>query len=305
MSIIERTAGAPISWGICETPGWGLQLPADRVLGEMHELGLTATELGAAGYLPTDVDELRDLLDRHELSLVAGFVGMVLHDPARADEARATARSSARLLAGAGATHFVTAAISAVDDWEHLDLDAAGWDHLLAMIGELEDLTAEQGLTQVVHPHYDTVIETAAEVERVVDGCDAQICLDTGHLALGGADPLRFAIDHASRVGLVHLKDVRSGVADRLAASELDLVGAVQAGLFAPLGEGDIPIEATVIALEQAGYDGWYVLEQDAALTTGEPPVGSGPIRDVEISVAFLRSLAGTVTPTPGRGTTP
>ncbi len=305
MSIIERTAGAPISWGICETPGWGLQLPADRVLGEMHELGLTATELGAAGYLPTDVDELRELLERHSLSLVAGFVGMVLHDPARADEARATARASATLLAGAGATHFVTAAISAVDDWEHLDLDDEQWRHLFAMVGELEELTAEHGLTQVVHPHYDTVIETADEVDRVVAGTDARICLDTGHMSLGGTDPLQFAIDHASRVGLVHLKDVRSGVADRLASGEVDLVGAVQAGLFAPLGEGDVPIQDTVIALEQAGYDGWYVLEQDAALTAGEPPVGSGPIRDVEISVAFLRSLAGTVTQTPGRGTTP
>jgi len=304
MTIIERTAGAPISWGICETPGWGLQLPADRVLGEMHELGLTATELGAAGYLPTDVTELGELLDRYELSLVAGFVGMVLHDPDHADEARATARASAELLAGAGGTHFVTAAISAVDNWEHLDLDDGQWTHLLAMVDELEDLTAEHGLTQVVHSHYNTVIETDAELQRVVDGSDVKICLDTGHMTLGGTDPLQFAVDNGSRVGLVHLKDVRSGVADRLAAGEFDLVGAVQAGLFAPLGTGDVPIQDTLIALEQAGYDGWYVLEQDAALTTGEPPVGSGPIRDVEISVAFLRSLTGQVTQSPRRGST-
>ena len=46
-------AGAPISWGVCEVPGWGYQLPPDRVLTEMREIGLAATELGPEGFLPT------------------------------------------------------------------------------------------------------------------------------------------------------------------------------------------------------------------------------------------------------------
>ena len=36
----RRLAGAPISWGVCEVPGWGLMLPPERVLGEMAALGL-------------------------------------------------------------------------------------------------------------------------------------------------------------------------------------------------------------------------------------------------------------------------
>ena len=35
-----KIAGAPISWGVCEVPGWGYQFPADRVLNEMREIGL-------------------------------------------------------------------------------------------------------------------------------------------------------------------------------------------------------------------------------------------------------------------------
>ena len=57
MSVMERLAGAPISWGVCEVPGWGIELAPSRVLGEMRELGLTATELGSDGYLPTDPAE--------------------------------------------------------------------------------------------------------------------------------------------------------------------------------------------------------------------------------------------------------
>ena len=67
-----KIAGAPISWGVCEVPGWGYQLDPDRVLAEMRDAGLTATELGPDGFLPTDTDELTALLDAYGLSCVGG-----------------------------------------------------------------------------------------------------------------------------------------------------------------------------------------------------------------------------------------
>src|SRR3954464_12860538 len=76
----RRVAGAPISWGVCEVPGWGRQLPPERVLAEMAGLGLAATELGPLGYLPLDGRALRATLDPHGLRLVGGFVPLVLHD---------------------------------------------------------------------------------------------------------------------------------------------------------------------------------------------------------------------------------
>ncbi len=71
---LDRIGGAPITWGVCEVPGWGVMLPADRVLTEMRSLGITATELGAPGFLPRDPDELRAVLDRNGMSLIGGFV---------------------------------------------------------------------------------------------------------------------------------------------------------------------------------------------------------------------------------------
>src|SRR5688572_14246107 len=73
MTLDARLAGAPITWGVCEVPGWGVMLPAERVLMEMRSLGLSATELGAPGFLPRDPDELRAVLDRHELGFIGGF----------------------------------------------------------------------------------------------------------------------------------------------------------------------------------------------------------------------------------------
>jgi inosose dehydratase len=47
---MNRIAGAPISCGVCEVPGWGYQLGPQQVLAEMRELGLAATELGPDGF---------------------------------------------------------------------------------------------------------------------------------------------------------------------------------------------------------------------------------------------------------------
>ncbi|MGI9624431.1 MAG: sugar phosphate isomerase/epimerase family protein [Acidimicrobiales bacterium] len=290
-SVLDRTAGAPISWGVCEVPGWGIQLPVDRVLSEMSELGLRATELGSVGYLPTDSIELSSTLAAHRLELIGGFNALALADEARADEAMAQARTSAALLASAGATHFVTCPVSNPADWQRPELTVDQRSHLLTMLERVDEMCAQHGLVQVLHSHVDSLIETADEVQWILDNSDVRWVLDTGHLQIGGYDPVAFALQYSNRVHLVHLKDLRSPIAARLNAEELSLMEAVQEGLFVPLGQGDVDIATVIATLESQGFDGWYVIEQDAAITAGEPALGDGPIRDVRTSVAFIRSL--------------
>src|SRR4051812_16557746 len=102
----RRLAGAPISWGVCEVPGWGAMLPPARVFDEMSSLGLRATELGPVDeYLPLDARAIRAALDPYDLTLVGGFVPLVLHGPdARA--ALAEAERVASVMAAAGADTF-------------------------------------------------------------------------------------------------------------------------------------------------------------------------------------------------------
>ncbi len=88
-----------------------------------------------------------------------------------------------------------------------------------------------------------------------------------------------------------HLKDVREGVAREVEAGRRSIRDAVTDGLFCPLGRGDVPVEDTVVALERAGYAGWYVLEQDTDLGDTVPPPGRGPIEDVRASIDFLTAL--------------
>jgi inosose dehydratase len=76
-----RIAGAPISWGVSEVPGWGYQLHPDRVLAEMRRVGLLATELGPEGFLPSEPDAMATVLAQHGLRAVGGFTPLLLHVP--------------------------------------------------------------------------------------------------------------------------------------------------------------------------------------------------------------------------------
>jgi inosose dehydratase len=288
-----RLAGAPISWGVCEIPGWGRILPPDRVLGEMASVGLHATELGPLGYLPLEPELLRAQLARFGLGLVGAFVPLPLVDAVAARAAEAI-RNTAENLASAGAEVFVVALVMDHEWSRPVPLDDAGWRRVADGLAEADELVSELGMTLALHPHVGTLIETTIDVQRALAATDVGWCLDTGHLLIGGVEPAEFIRDHAERVVHVHLKDVDLDLASGVRAGELQLLDAVKRGLFRPLGQGDAGIAEVIGLLDERGYDGWLVLEQDTAITGDEPPVGSGPMLDVIESLAFLHKTAGT-----------
>ncbi|MFF0145541.1 2-keto-myo-inositol dehydratase [Amycolatopsis sulphurea] len=283
-----RVAAAPISWGVCEVPGWGRVLDTPAVLGEMAGLGITATELGPPGYLPRDPGELKALLGGYRLELVGGFLAVALHrDPGAA---LAEAAASAALFAACGAEVLVLAAASGLAGYDQRPaLDAAEWSTLVTTAERIAELAAGHGVKTVLHPHVGTHVETEAEVERFLADSALPLCLDTGHLLIGGTDPVALARRHPSRVGHLHLKDVRGELAAAVRAGELPYTEAVGRGLYVPLGEGDVDIEAMIRFVGEAGYDGWYVLEQDTAL--GEDSPVDRPGRDVATSLAYLTEI--------------
>jgi inosose dehydratase len=289
-SIDGRVGGAPISWGVCEAPDWGHELLPERVLREMHELGLHATELGPTGYLGAHPADVRETLERYELRLIGGFLPVPLHVPTDADLAEADAAIAT--LAAAGSEVVVLAARSADGSYDRkVRLTEDDWPALLATLDRLQAVARDHGLTPTLHPHVGTAIEDRASVLRLLDESDVLLCLDTGHLLIGGMDPLELVGLAAGRIAHVHLKDVRSAVAATVSGGDSSYLQAVRAGLYAPLGDGDLDVAGIVGALERCGYRGWYVLEQDAALY-GPPVPGAGPAQDVRRSLDYLAKVA-------------
>ena len=299
---MDRLAGAPISWGVCEVPGWGVELPPARVLSEMHELGLVATELGSDGYLPVDPAALRRLVTDHGLEMIGGFVPVVVHDPTQEAATIAATRRAASLMSGAGATLFISAAVTTWD-WDRREhVTADGWRQTVHMLSVIDEVVGEYGMVQALHPHLGTIVENDDDVRRVLESSDVGWTFDMGHLMIGGTDPLAFVTDAFPRIRHVHLKDVDLGLAAPVAAGEQSIMQGVQAGMFTNLGAGDVPVAACIRALESFGYDQWYVLEQDAAITGPVPAIGSGPILDVRTSIEFLRAIDADLAAPSARG---
>ncbi|MGW6195761.1 sugar phosphate isomerase/epimerase family protein [Kribbella sp. NPDC055110] len=287
--IAPRIAGAPISWGVCEVPGWGWQYDAATVLAEMRAVGLAATEFGPDGFLPDEPGDKAKTLADVGLRAVGGFVPVVLHDPSHDPAAEVAVALEGFAAAGAGT--LVLAAATGQDGYDDRPaLDSAGWGTLLANLDKLAALAASRGVLATVHPHVGTMVETTDDVERVLQGSSIGLTLDTGHLLIGGVDPVALAVEHTSRIRHTHLKDVDAAWAARVQSGEVGYTDAVRAGMYRPLGAGDIDITTIVSTLEKSAYDGWYVLEQDTILPAR--PVDDGPLADVRASIAHLQSIA-------------
>lgn len=285
----SRIAGAPISWGVCEVPGWGHQMAPERVLREMADLGLAATEFGPDGFLPADPQQAADLLAAHGMRAVGGFVPVVLFDDSR-DPLPEVERALAHFRA-ANATSLVLAAASGAEGYDARPvLDATQWEVLLANLDRIRDVAGEQGIEATLHPHVGTMVENAEEVDRVLTGSTIGLTLDTGHLLVGGADPVAITREATDRIRHTHLKDVRADVAERVRAGELTYTDGVRQGLYVPLGQGDVDVAAIVRTLEDAGYQGWYVMEQDTILDA-EPLAGAGPFAEVRTGLEFLTGV--------------
>jgi inosose dehydratase len=288
--VTERIAGAPISWGVSEVPGWGYQLEAGTVLAQMQELGLAATEFGPDGFLDSNPSAKARQLASYGLRAVGGFLPVLLHDPDHDPVPEVDRFLDSCVACGAGVV--VLAAYTGTGGYDaRPELDDAGWATLLGNLDRISDRSRTRGVVAVLHPHVGTMVESGEETQRVLSGSHVGLCVDTGHLVVGGGDPVAITVAHPERVEHVHLKDVDSAMAARVRSGETTFGAAVRDGMFRPLGQGDVDVAALVRALEAAGYDGWYVLEQDVMLDGADQ--SGAPCADVATSLSFLTGIAG------------
>lgn len=286
----DKIAGAPISWGVCEVPGWGHQMGPERVLREMASLGLKATEFGPIGFLPVEAEERAKVLHDLDMHATGGFFPVLLHDAEH--DPLPIVKKELESYVATGATTLVLAADSgkAGYDEKRAELTDEQWATVFKNLNAISELASSVGVRAVLHPHVGTIIETHDDVVKVVAGSDISFCLDTGHMVIGGADPVWFSDVHAARVAHSHLKDVDLAWAKKVQLGEVAYYDAVVQGMYRPLGQGDVDIRAIVRNLLLAGYQGWFVLEQDNVITE-EPAEGSGPYLNAKASVEFLRGV--------------
>ncbi|HZB23691.1 MAG TPA: TIM barrel protein [Gaiellaceae bacterium] len=266
-----RVANAPLSYGAFEvTVGIYPNVPGpDELLAEMSSAGYEGTELGPPGYLG-EGDELRERLERHGLALTGGWCPVRFSEPERIDDdLRALARTL-DLFDAAGATDARPVLGDGGSDERAMNpgrgepsLDDDGWRRWADGVERAQALVAERGYEPALHPHTSTFVESPAEIERALELTDIGMLVDTGHLLVGGSDPIQALRDWGDRVNYVHVKDVRLDVVRQVVDERADVIEGWRRGMFCELGEGDVDLPAFFDALRDVGYDGWIAVEQD------------------------------------------
>ena len=288
VQVAHRIALSPVSWGISEIRRWGEQLDSERVLHEIASLGATAIEAGPTGFLPDRSDSARTVLRRHHLRAVAGPVRAVLHNHDIRGAELAHVDGHAGWLAQLGAHTLVLNVIeSRADGSDGVELSSSGWAHLLSAIGSVKHVCTVNRLRLAVQPRRGSMIQGASDLERVLVGSEAGVCLDLGQLVLAGADPVEMVELAHGRIQHVHLNDVDGHLATQVRERRMDYATAVTGGLFKPLGRGDGKVAEVVEALRASGYSGWYGLEAERRLQSVE----DDPLDDVKTSLDLLRGL--------------
>ena len=269
-----RFATGPVSWGVdfadaATNPPWEL------VLDEIAASPLDALELGPVGYLPVDAHAE---LARRGLTAVGSFVFEPFHDRRAAPAVLETTRRACRAIAAAGGRVLVIidrpdrerGATAGRSDAARR-LPAPERTAMLSTIRQAASIADRFDLRPVLHPHAGGHIEFADEIDEALGATGLPLCVDTGHCAYAGVDPAALIAEHPTRLGHVHLKDVRPDVLARAREEGRDFWTAIGDGVFCPLGAGMVDLAAVLDALETAGYDGFATIEQDRVPGSGEP----------------------------------
>ncbi|HEX8938931.1 MAG TPA: TIM barrel protein [Candidatus Limnocylindrales bacterium] len=280
-------ANAPCSFGVDEIVPPDAWMPEpDEMLDWMVELDYAGTELGPPGYLGDGPTTRRRLAERG-LRFVGSFLPQRFSHAECVEEDRAWLRQSLELIREAtseGSRPFAVLAdgldepvrqrwSGAIEAHPEAWLSAERFETFVANLHRAAELCREAGFDVVIHPHAGTYLETAGEIERLMERLDPSLlglCLDTGHFRFGGADPTASVHAYASLLRHVHLKDCSVAVLDEVRRSGLGFAEAVNRGVFVDLGQGDSGIAEVVGALREHDYRGWVVVEQDMFLDAAD-----------------------------------
>jgi inosose dehydratase len=268
-------ASAPCSYGAFEiTVGVLPDVPdAKTVLAAMEAAGYEGTELGPPGYLG-GTDTLRGRLEQHRLALVGGYIPIRFSEPDHWDEdLAAMSRTLDLFVAGGGDEAKPVLADAGSDERirhpgraasnRSIGLDDAGWQRLAEGVARAAELARSRAFEPTFHHHTATFVEAPWEIERVLELTDVGLLLDTGHLALGGGNPIAALRDWGQRINHVHIKDVNNDVLAGVIADGADMPEAWRRGVFCELGTGDVDLDGFFAELARSSYSGWLVVEQD------------------------------------------
>jgi len=289
--VAVRIGVNPIGWTNDDLETLGDDISLETCLEETRRAGYAGIELGRK--FPRRPAELRAVLQQHGLDLVSGWYGAHLLRRSVTEEVAAM-RAHAGLLTALGSKTMVFAEeTGAVHGRLGVPLSSRprladdDWASFGQALTEVADHVAGRGIRLAYHHHMGTVVETEAEIDRLMHttGPAVGLLLDTGHLTYAGGDVLGVAKRYADRIVHVHCKDVRRAALVEARRRDQSFLDAVVDGVFTVPGDGCVDYRALLEILRGAGYSGWLVVEAE------QDPAKAHPLTYARMGFAHLSRL--------------
>ena len=262
---------APIAWTNDDMPDLGRENTFEQCVSEMALAGFTGSEVG--GKYPADPAVLKAALDIRGIQICNQWFSSFLisrpYEETEAEFEKATdflREMGAKVIGVSEQSYSIQGKIDQ-PVWEgKYVMDDEDWKLLADGLNRLGKIAKDKGMTLTFHHHMGTVVQTEEEIDRFMEMVDPELVyllFDSGHLSFAGIDPEKVLRRYVSRVKHVHLKDIRKEMVERSRRERWSFLKGVREGVFTVPGDGDVDFEPIFEILNEAGYEGYVVVEAE------------------------------------------
>ena len=286
---------APIAWTNDDMPDLGAENTFEQCVSEMALAGFVGCEVG--NKYPKDTTVLKKALDMRNLTIAnQWFSSFVLTKPMEEVEKEFVAQCNflkamgAKVIGASEQSYSIQGQMNTPVFENKYVMSDSEWEKFAKGMNRLGEIANSMGINLVFHHHMGTVVQSAEEVDRMMDMTDPDkfsLLFDSGHLAYCGADYIEVLKKHVKRVKHVHLKDIRKNVVDKVRKERLSFLQGVREGAFTVPGDGCIDFSPIFDILNKSGYEGWMIVEAE------QDPAKANPLEYALNARKYIAEKAG------------
>ena len=287
---------APIAWTNDDMPDLGKENTFEQCVSEMALAGFTGSEVG--NKYPKDPEVLKKALELRGVEICNQWFSSFLITKSF-EEVEKEFRAQLTFLKAMGAkvigaseqSHSVQGQLDTPIFGHKYVMNDEEWDTFCTGMNKLGKIAKEEdGIALTFHHHMGTVVQSLEEVDRMMENTDPEyvsLLFDTGHFTYCGEDPLEVVKKYVHRIKHVHLKDIRPEVVEQVKKENMSFLAGVRAGAFTIPGDGCINYDPIFKVLEDAGYEGYMVVEAE------QDPAKANPLEYAIRARKFIAEKTG------------
>ena len=290
-----RLGIAPIAWTNDDMPDLGKENTFEQCVSEMALAGFTGSEV--VGKYPTDIAVLKKALDLRNISICnQWFSSFLISKPYEETEKefiKATdfLKEMGAKVIGVSEQSYSIQGKMEQPVWEgKYVMNEEEWKLLADGLNKLGKIAKDKGMTLTFHHHMGTVVQTEEEIDKFMELTDPELVFllfDSGHLSFAGINPENVLKKYVNRVKHVHLKDIRKEMVEKSRAERWSFLKGVREGVFTVPGDGNVDFAPIFSILEEAGYEGWVVVEAE------QDPAKANPLEYAIKARKYIRKVCG------------